>query len=97
MPAQFINRIADLERFWEVSAVPLLFAVPGLCVLPATVTGNYFSLLLQQCIALARIYLVDACKIFCIAFVASYFSFEHHIPFEKQLIAFNNEESAIIA
>jgi len=33
MPAQFINRIADLERFWEVLAVPLLFGVPGLCVL----------------------------------------------------------------
>ena len=46
MPAQFINRIADLERFWEASAVPMLFAVPGLCVLPATATGNYFSLLL---------------------------------------------------
>ena len=44
--AQFIIRIAGLERFWEVSAVPMLFAVPGLCVLPATVTGNYFSLLL---------------------------------------------------
>lgn len=25
MPAQFIDRIADLERLWEVSAVPLLF------------------------------------------------------------------------
>lgn len=46
MLAQLINRIANLERLWEVSAVPLLFAVPGLCVLPATVTGNYFSLLL---------------------------------------------------
>lgn len=40
---------------------------------------------------------MDACKIFCIAFVTSYFSFEHHIPFEKQLTAFNIEESAKIA
>ena len=33
MSAQLINRIADLERFREVSAVPMLFGVPGLWVL----------------------------------------------------------------
>ncbi len=95
MPAQFINRIADLERFREVSAVPMLFGSPGLCVLFPKPSQVFILYRYSNDIEHLQGFILWTLARFL--FSTYYFSISsrlYHIPFEKQLTAFNIKESA---
>lgn len=56
MPAQFVYRIADLERFREVLAVPLLFCRSWFTCTPGHRHGCLFCIAILRYTTLARTY-----------------------------------------
>lgn len=98
MPAQFINRIADLERFWEVSAVPLSF-LPFLVYVYSRPPSQViiFHCYSNNVLHLQGFILWTLARFFVLLLLLLISRLNITFLFEKQLTAFNNEESANIA
>lgn len=98
MPAQFINRIAGLERFWEVSAVPLPF-LPFLVYVYSRPPSQViiFHCYSNNVLHLQGFILWTLARFFVLLLLLLISRLNITFLFEKQLTAFNNEESANIA